>query len=85
MARNDPAGQMVQALQNLSVALGAAGAKLADVVKITTYVTSAAIYPTIAPIRAQYLSEPFPASTMIEVQALNDPGLILEIEAIAAL
>lgn len=85
VSRNDPAGQMMQALQNLTVALGAAGAKLSDVVKITTYVTDAAIYPTIAPIRAQYLTEPFAASTMIEVQALNDPALILEIEAIAAL
>lgn len=81
----DVAAQAHQALTNLGNCLEAAGASFRDVVKITNYVLNASTYPLIAPVRAQFLKEPYPASTLIEVQSLLFPGLLIEIEAVAVL
>lgn len=72
-------------MENLQACLGAAGATLRDVVKITNYVLDAREYPKIAPVRAEFLKEPFPASTMVEIKGLIFPGLLIEIEAIAVI
>jgi enamine deaminase RidA (YjgF/YER057c/UK114 family) len=70
-------------MENLRAALEAAGGTFADVVKINGYVTDFSLYPQIAPVRAEYLTEPYPASTMVEVPALIFPELMIEIEAVA--
>lgn len=79
----DIAAQTRQAMLNLKACLGAAGATFTDVVKITNYVLDATDYAKIAPARAEFLSEPYPASTMVEVKGLIFPGLLIEIEAVA--
>jgi reactive intermediate/imine deaminase len=79
----DIVAQTRQVMENLRMALEAAGATFADVVKITNYVTDAAEYPKIAPVREEYLTEPYPASTLIEVKGLLYPELLIEIEAVA--
>jgi 2-iminobutanoate/2-iminopropanoate deaminase len=79
----DIVAQTRQTLENLRLALEAAGATFADVVKITNFVTDASEFPKIAPVRAEYLQEPYPASSFIEVKALMYPELLIEIEAIA--
>lgn len=79
----DIVAQTEQVMRNLERALEAAGATFADVVKINNYVTDADLYPKIAPIRERYLSEPYPASTLIEVPRLLYQELLVEIEAIA--
>jgi 2-iminobutanoate/2-iminopropanoate deaminase len=83
VGEGDIVAQTRQAMENLKVALEAAGASFTDVVKINGYVTDFSQYPKIAPVRAEYLKEPYPASTMIEVPALIFPELMIEIEAIA--
>jgi enamine deaminase RidA (YjgF/YER057c/UK114 family) len=65
------------------MALEAAGATFADVMKITNYVTDVTEYGKIAPVREEYLKEPYPASSMVEVKGLMLPELMIEIEAIA--
>jgi 2-iminobutanoate/2-iminopropanoate deaminase len=75
--------QTRQAMLNLKACLEAAGAAFTDVVKITNYVIDARDYPKIAPVRAEFLSEPYPASTMVEVKGLIFPGLLIEIESVA--
>ena len=79
----DIVAQTRQIMKNLQVALAAAGATFADVVKITNYVVDAAEYPKIAPVREEYLTEPYPASTLVEVKGLLYPELLIEIDAIA--
>jgi len=79
----DIAAQTRRSMENLQVCLEAAGATLQDVVKITNYVLDAREYPKIAPVRSEFLKEPFPASTMVEVKGLIFPGLLIEVEAIA--
>jgi 2-iminobutanoate/2-iminopropanoate deaminase len=46
-------------------------------------VTDVTEYPKIAPVRAEYLKEPYPVSTMVEVSGLMVPELLIEIEATA--
>jgi reactive intermediate/imine deaminase len=83
VAPGDIEAQTEQVMENIRIALEAAGATFADVVKITNYVTDASEYPKVAPIRSRYLVAPYPASALIEVSALLLPGLVIEIEAIA--
>jgi 2-iminobutanoate/2-iminopropanoate deaminase len=83
VGKGDIAAQTRQVMRNLGVALEAAGASFADVMKITNFLTDANMYPEIAPIRNEYLCEPFPASTLIQVERLIWPELLIEIEAVA--
>jgi enamine deaminase RidA (YjgF/YER057c/UK114 family) len=83
VGEGDIVAQTRQVMENLAVALDAAGATFADVVKITNYVTDAAEYPKIAPVREAYLQPPYPASTLVEVKGLLYPELLIEIEAVA--
>ena len=83
VGEGDIVAQTRQTLENLRLALEAAGATFDDVVKINSYVTDFSLFPQIAPVRAEYLKEPFPASTTVEVSALIFPELMIEIEAIA--
>lgn len=83
LGEGDIVAQTRRVMENMKTALAAAGATFADVVKITNYVTDAGEYPKVAPIREEYLEEPYPASTLIEVQSLIYPELLIEIEAVA--
>ena len=53
-------------------------------VKVTVFVTNVAEhYSDIHEIRAEYFQRDYPASTMVEVKALVQPELMIEIEAVA--
>ncbi len=82
----DYRAQTEQVYENLKLALAAAGATFADVVKQTTYVVN--YQPEhramIAEVRLRYVSrENPPASTLVGVQALAMPGMLVEVEVIA--
>lgn len=79
----DVVAQAEQMMENLKVALAAGGATFADVTKITMYMVDVADFPKVAPVRARYLTEPYPASSLIGVKELMYPELLIEIEAIA--
>lgn len=83
VGKGDIVAQTRQTLENLRLSLEAAGATFDDVVKINSYLTDFSLFPQIAPVRAEYLKEPYPASTTVEVSALIFPELMIEIEAIA--
>jgi enamine deaminase RidA (YjgF/YER057c/UK114 family) len=88
VGKGDLRAQTEKALENLVGALAAAGATPADVVKVNTYVVNykPADYPIIREARAGIFEEKNPpASTLVGVQALAMEGLLIEIEAIAAL
>jgi enamine deaminase RidA (YjgF/YER057c/UK114 family) len=83
---DDLAAQAAQAMRNVGLALAAAGASYADIVKITTYVVNyrpehrAVIGKARAPFFAGGTP---PASTLVGVAALALPEWLVEIEAIA--
>jgi len=79
--------QAGQAMENLKAALAAAGATMADIVKLNYYVVNlkADQLPIIREARSKYLStEHPPAATLVGVTALAQEDLMIEIEAIAA-
>ena len=79
--------QADKALDNLVAALAAAGATAADVVKMNTYVVNykPADLAIVREARARFFGDQNPpASTLIGVQALAVEGLLIEIEAVAA-
>jgi 2-iminobutanoate/2-iminopropanoate deaminase len=83
VAEGDIVGQTRQVMENIRVGLESAGASFADVVKIVNYITDATEFSKMASVRREYLTEPYPTSTLIEVQALMYPELLIEIEVMA--
>lgn len=86
VGRGDLAAQTRQVMRNLVAQLEAAGAKISDVVKITSYVVNYkdADRAVIRDVRNEFFSqENPPASTLIGVAALAIEGLLIEIEAVA--
>ena len=83
MGKGDVAAQTRQVMENIKLALEAAGATFEDVVKVVNYITDIDEFPKMAAVRREYLKEPYPVSSLIEVSGLMEPDLIIEIEAIA--
>ncbi|MEU4623688.1 RidA family protein [Actinoplanes sp. NPDC023801] len=71
--------------RNLGAVLASAGAGWGDVVKLTYFVTGVDQLPTIRRIRDEFVdvARP-PASSLVQVAGLFLPGLLIEIEAVAA-
>jgi len=86
VGKGDVEAQARKAYENVETALAAAGATMADVVRLTTYVVN--YQPehrdVLRKVRADYWSdtEP-PAATLLGVQALALPDLLVEVEATA--
>ena len=83
VGKGDMKAQTRQALENVKTVLQVAGASMDDVVKVTVYVTDISRLLETHEVRAEYFSDPPPASTGIEIKALAFPDLLIEIEAIA--
>ena len=61
------------------------GGTMANVIKITTYVTDMRYRVDLAPIREEFLGKKGPASTLVEISALAHPDWMIEIEAVAVI
>jgi reactive intermediate/imine deaminase len=76
--------QADQAFRNLANVLEAGGSSLAQVVKVTIFLTDmAANFPKIVELRRKWFTPPYPADTIVEVRSLYRPEVMIEIEAIA--
>jgi reactive intermediate/imine deaminase len=75
--------QAEQAFRNLDRALRAGGSSLANVVKVTIYLTDMRNFPKIVELRGRWFTPPVPADTIVEVRSLYSPDAMIEIEAIA--
>jgi enamine deaminase RidA (YjgF/YER057c/UK114 family) len=86
VGRGDLRVQAEQVYRNLGLALAAAGAGFADVVKLNVYVVDyrPEHRDLLQSVRARYVPPDCPpASTLVGVTALAREGFLLEIEAIA--
>ena len=83
VGKGDLAAQTRQVFENLSIALKAAGATFANVVKANTYMRDASQVAVVREVRSKYFAKELPASTLIEVPRLANPDFLIEIEVIA--
>lgn len=70
-------------LEHVKTVVEEAGGGMEDIVKVTVFITDMGLYDEIHEVRRRYFEEPYPASSMVEVSALIDPRLLIEIEAVA--
>ena len=80
VAVGDAAEQTRVALGLVAEALARAGASLADVVRTRMFVTDIAEWEAIGRAHGEFFADVRPVATMVEVTALIDPDLLVEIE-----
>lgn len=80
-AGDDVVAQTRNALQRIEAALTDAGAELSDVIRTRIFVTDISRWREIGAVHAEFFGAVRPAATMVEVAALIEPGLFVEIEA----
>ena len=72
-------------LENMQKLLAETGGSMADIVKVTVFIRDMELFDQIHEVRRRYFSQPYPASSMVEVSRLVSPEHLIEIEAIAAI
>jgi enamine deaminase RidA (YjgF/YER057c/UK114 family) len=80
-----PYEQAVEILSRLEHELGRAGASMADVIQTRVYVTDISRGAEVGRAHGDAFGETRPLMTMVEVSALIDPRMLVEIEAVALL
>ena len=76
--------QADQCWKNIKAVLAAAGMGVEDLVKCTHFLTRQEHVAAYGKVRARHLGEARPASTLLVISALAGPGMLVEVEAIAA-
>ena len=72
-------------LDNLKDGVQAAGGTVEDIVAMTVFVTDMRYGDRFAELRKEYLKDDFPGSTLIGIESLARPEMMLEIQAIAVI
>ena len=83
---NSVEGQMRKALDNLKIALTAAGSSVGQLLQVRVYIRGefGEHMETLAPILASFLGESRPSLTAIGVASLASPSILVEVEAVAS-
>lgn len=81
LVSEDFAAQAEQTFKNINAVVTACGATLAEIAKLTIYVTDLSEFSKLNEVMANYFKQPYPARTTIQVSALPR-GAKVEIEGI---
>jgi|SRR5271154_1416454 len=85
VGKDDMGAQIKQVGENLKVALEAAGATLANLVRTQTFTTDIDEFFKHVDVRMKYFGAALPTSTTVEVRRLSHPDFLVEVEAIAVI
>jgi len=83
--RGDFAAQAREVFRALKAQVEAGGGTLANIVKLTTFLTDVRHRADLLPVREEFFGKKMPASTLVEVSHLAHPDWLIEVEAIAVL
>ncbi|MEL7026052.1 MAG: RidA family protein [Pseudomonadota bacterium] len=83
VGEGDMAAQVTQVLENMAKVLETMGGRMSDVVSLQQFTTDIAAFMNCGEIRGQHFKTPYPVTTTLEVAALYDPRLMIEITGIA--
>src|SRR5207244_7352461 len=82
----DAEAQARQTWKNIQKVVEAAGGKITDVVRVTTYVADLADVEAIHAVRREFFPDgDYPVATVVQAARLGLPGLLLETEAFAVI
>ena len=81
VGQDDPYKQTKYIIAKIEKALTSAGAALTDVVRTRIFTTHISRWEEIGRAHGEFFREIKPASTMVEVRSLINPGMLVEIEA----
>jgi enamine deaminase RidA (YjgF/YER057c/UK114 family) len=79
----DAGAQTRQAIANVATALAKLGAGLGDVVRTRMFVTDISRWEQIGRAHGEAFRDVLPATSMVQVSALIDPRMLVEVEAVA--
>lgn len=77
---DDPYAQATFVYRKIEDALREAGATMRDVVRVHTFVTDITRWTEVARAQGEVFGDIRPAATLVQVEALVDPDLLVEIE-----
>jgi reactive intermediate/imine deaminase len=83
--KGDVAAQTRKIFENMKLLLETEGAGFRDVLKVTLFLRNIEDRPKVNPVRQEFFGSARPASTLVEVNKLIDPDLLIEIEAVAGI
>lgn len=78
---DDPYAQTIYILKKIEVALQKTGAELKDVVRTRIYVTDVTDWDEVARAHGEVFAQIRPAATLVEVNGLIEPEMLVAIEA----
>jgi reactive intermediate/imine deaminase len=81
LVTGDAEVQVRRVFENLRAVARAAGAELADAVKLTVYLTDLGNFQVVNKVMAEYFSKPYPARAAVGVAALPR-GAAVEVDAV---
>jgi reactive intermediate/imine deaminase len=83
VGKGDVYAQAKQTIANIEGYLREAGASLKDVVRTRIYLTDISRWEEVARAHREAFGEAPPASSLLEISALAEPEMLVEIEAVA--
>jgi len=75
--------QTEQTIDNLAAILGADGATLSDIVKMTVHLSDTSLFARYNQVYARRLSRPYPVRTTVGSDLGHSPGMLIEMDCIA--